>query len=101
MPNASCSRSYQPVPRPSSTRPPLISSTLATIVASRPGRRKVAAVTSEPSRIRLVSRASPASVVQQSVGRYVGSSGTTPNKWSERKKASKPALSVARASARI
>src|SRR5215470_15725912 len=101
MPKASCSRWYHPVPRPSSARPPLISSTLATIVASRPGRRNVAGVTREPSRIRTVSRASPASVVQQSVGRYVGSVGSTPNRWSERKNASKPARSVAFARARI
>ncbi len=42
------------------------------MAASSPGGRKVLAVTSDPSRTRLVSRASPASVVQQSVGRYSG-----------------------------
>ena len=68
MPYAVCSRSYQPVPRPSSTRPPLIASTCATAIASSPGSRNVAAVTSVPSRSRVVSRASPASVIQESVG---------------------------------
>ena len=53
---------------PSSTRPPLIWSTWATEMASGPGSRKVAAVISVPSRIRLVSRARPASVTHASVG---------------------------------
>ena len=53
---------------PSSTRPPLIWSTCATEIASGPGSRKVAAVISVPSRIRAVSRASPARVTQASVG---------------------------------
>ena len=53
---------------PSSTRPPLIWSTWATVIASGPGSRKVADVISVPSRIRLVSRASPARVTQASVG---------------------------------
>ena len=65
---ASCSRSYQPAPRPSSTRPPDIWSTPATEIASGPGRRNVADVTSVPRRIVDVSRASPASVIQASVG---------------------------------
>ena len=53
---------------PSSTRPPLIWSTLATLIASGPGSRKVALVIIVPSRIVLVSRASPASVTQASLG---------------------------------
>ena len=68
MPYASCSASNQPAPMPSSTRPPLIWSTCATEIASGPGSRKVAAVISVPSRIRLVSRASPPSVTHASVG---------------------------------
>ena len=68
MPYAVYSCSYQPVPRPSSTRPPLIWSTWATVMARTPGSRKVPAVTSVPRRIRLVSRASPARVTQASVG---------------------------------
>ncbi len=68
MPYAVCSPSYQPVPRPSSTRPPLIWSTCATLIASTPGSRKVPAVTRVPRRIVEVSRASPASVTQASVG---------------------------------
>ena len=63
-----CSASNQPAPRPSSTRPPLIWSTWATEMASGPGSRNVAEVTSVPSRIRLVSRARPARVIQASVG---------------------------------
>ena len=87
-----CSASNQPVPSPSSTRPPDIWSTCATAIASGPGRRKVAEVTSVPSRIRDVSRASPARVTYESVG--PGSPGRVPiaRKWSERKNASKPAL---------
>ncbi len=68
MPYASCSASNQPAPSPSSTRPPDIWSTCATAIASGPGSRKVADVTSVPSRIRDVSRASPARVTQESVG---------------------------------
>ncbi len=67
MPNAACSRSYQPAPRPSSTRPPLIASACATWIASTPGRRNVTGVTSVPSRIRLVSRPSAARVIHASV----------------------------------
>ncbi len=53
---------------PNSTRPPLISSTWATEMASGPGCRNVAEVTIVPSRIVEVSRAMPASVTQESVG---------------------------------
>ncbi len=69
MPNDRCSRSYHPVPMPSSTRPPLIASTVATMMASWPGCRNVPAVTSVPSLTLLVWMARPASVVQESVGR--------------------------------
>ena len=68
MPYAACSRSNQPAPRPSSTRPPDIWSTCATWIARIPGWRKVADETSVPSLMRLVSRARPARVVQESVG---------------------------------
>lgn len=67
MPYAVCSASYQPAPKPSSTRPPLIWSTWATLIASGPGSRNVAGDTSVPSRIREVSRARPARVIQASV----------------------------------
>ena len=67
MPYAACSPSYQPAPRPSSTRPPLIASACATWIASGPGRRNVTGVTSVPSRIREVSRPSAASVIHASV----------------------------------
>ena len=52
MPYAACSRSFQPAPRPSSTRPPLIASTCATAMASGPGSRNVTGETSVPSRRR-------------------------------------------------
>ena len=39
MPKNRCSRSYQAAPMPSSARPPLIASTVATVMASGPGRR--------------------------------------------------------------
>ena len=72
-------------------------STWATATASGPGRRKVADVTSVPSRIREVSRASPARVTHESVG--PGSPGPSPiaRKWSERKNASNPHSSAVRA----
>ena len=54
---------------PSSARPPLIPSTVATVMASGPGRRYVEAVMSVPSRTRSVCTARPASVVHESVGR--------------------------------
>ena len=68
MPYAACSASNQPAPMPSSTRPPLIWSTLAMLIASGPGSRNVALVIIVPSRIVVVSRASPASVTQASLG---------------------------------
>ena len=58
MPYAACSASNHPAPSPSSTRPADIWSTPATLIASGPGIRNVAAVTSVPSRMVDVSRAS-------------------------------------------
>ena len=68
MPYAVCSASYQAAPMPSSTRPPLMASTWATVMASGPGHRNVAAVMRVPRRMVLVSRAIPARVTQASVG---------------------------------
>ena len=48
-PYARCSASFQPVPMPSSTRPPEMSSICATATAVIDGCRKVAEVTSVPS----------------------------------------------------
>ncbi len=73
---------------PSSTRPPLITSTCATAIASGPGSRNVAAVISVPSRTRKVSRARPASVTQASVGPGRPSRLPIVMKWSLRKKPS-------------
>ena len=97
-----CSCSYQPAPSPSSTRPPDIWSTPATVIASGPGSRNVADVTSVPSRIVEVSRARPASVVQASVGPGSPPASRAPpiaRKWSLRKKAPKPSRSARRATA--
>ena len=65
-PCASCSAWFQPAPSPSSTRPPEMWSTVATIRESTDGRRKVAGETIVPSLIRSVTAASPASVAQAS-----------------------------------
>ena len=67
MPYPRCSSSFHPPPRPSSTRPPDIWSTPATLIASGPGSRNVTGVTRVPSLMRSVSRARPASVVHASV----------------------------------
>jgi hypothetical protein len=95
MPNDRCSVSNQPLPSPTSTRPPLMASTVATVSASIPGWRKVADDTIVPSRIRDVSRASPASVTQASVEPGPGSPSAMRCRWSLRKRASKPRSSVA------
>ena len=97
MPKAWCSRSNHPLPRPSSTRPPLIASTVAAASASIVGCRKVTDDTIVPSRIRDVSRASPASVDHASVEPGLGASSAMRIRWSLRKNASKPRSSVARA----
>src|SRR3954468_4561860 len=65
-------------------------------MASGPGNRKVAEVNNVPSRIRCVSRARPARVSHASVGPGRPSPPIA-WKWSERKNASKPSSSVARA----
>ena len=74
-----CSTPNQPLPSPSSTRPPLIASTVATVMASGPGCRKVTDDTIVPSRMVEVSRASPASTAQASVGPGPGS--PAPIRW--------------------
>jgi hypothetical protein len=80
-----------------------MASTLVTETASGPGRRKVADVTSVPSRMRVVSRAIPARVIQASLGPGCASApaGSPPmrRKWSDRKKASKPSRSASWATA--
>ena len=55
-----CSPSFQPIPSPSTKRPPLSTSSCA---ASRPtfeGGRNITGVTSDPKRMRSVSRAASA-----------------------------------------
>jgi hypothetical protein len=97
MPYASCSARFHPAPRPSSIRPPLIASTCATLMASGPGSRKVADVTSVPSRIVLVCTASAPSVTQESVGPGSPPPGWKLIQWSDRKNPSKPSSSACRA----
>ena len=76
-----------------------MASTVATVSASMPGSRKVADNTIVPSRIVLVSRASPASVAHASVEPGPGSVSPMRMRWSERKNASKPSASDSRATA--
>ena len=65
-PNARCSPSCQPAPRPSSTRPLLTWSAVTTSRASTDGWRNVAGETSVPSLIVVVSAASALIVLQAS-----------------------------------
>ncbi len=67
-PKAENSVSFQPAPSPRTRRPPLISSTVPAILASIAGAWKAVAATSGPRVIRLVTAASPASVVHTSHG---------------------------------
>ena len=58
-PYAACSSSFQPVPSPSSTRPPEMWSAVTASFASMDGWRKVAGETSVPSRSADVTAARP------------------------------------------
>ncbi len=62
MPNAAYSGSYQPAPRPTSRRPPLSRSTVASAFASTDAGRSASSATSVPRRTRGTARASAASV---------------------------------------
>ena len=66
MPAARCSPSNQPMPSPSSARPPETWSTVVTMRPSTEGCRKVTGVTIVPSRRRSVTAASAASVAHAS-----------------------------------
>ena len=65
-PKRRCSPSCQAAPRPSSTRPPLISAMLATSLATLPGWRNVTGETIVPCRSRSVTSTSPAIVAKAS-----------------------------------
>ncbi len=67
-PYAAYSRSFQPAPSPSTSRPPETPSTVAAILASIGGVWKPVEATSGPSSIRVVTAASAASEVQTSQG---------------------------------
>ncbi len=61
-----CSRSFQPMPIPSSTLPPEMWSTVTALLASTAAGRNVTGETRVPSLIRSVTAARPASVVHAS-----------------------------------
>ena len=65
-PYARCSASFQPVPMPSSIRPPEMWSAVTAFLASTEGWRNVAGETSVPSRTVDVIAASPHSVAHAS-----------------------------------
>ena len=67
-PNAVYSRSFQPAPRPRSSRPPEMASTVAAILASIGGEWNPVDATNGPSSTREVTAASAASEVQTSHG---------------------------------
>ena len=67
-PSAANSTGFQPAPRPSTRRPPEISSTVAACLASMNGWWNAVAATSGPIATRSVASARPASVVQASHG---------------------------------
>ena len=62
MPSAAYSGSYQPAPSPTSRRPPLTQSSVASALASTAAGRSASSSTSVPSRTRGTARASAASV---------------------------------------
>ena len=90
IPNASCSRSNQPPPRPSTDRPPLIWSTVVASFAVRPGFRNVLAATSSPILARVVTAATAASVAQPSSLPSSGSPSSD-SRWSSTQRLSAPA----------
>ena len=96
-PYASASPSYQPAPTPHSTRPPLITSRHATVLATRPGSRNAEHVASWPTRTRLVAwRSAPATVQHSNTESCVSTLGTV-MRWSETHTESRPRSSASRA----
>lgn len=77
-----------------------MASTSAAITVNVPTGRSVTGVTKVPSRMVLVSRASPARVVQASVAAGNPVADPILRTWSERKKAPNPHSSAVRATAR-
>ncbi len=94
MPNASNSGWCHPAPRPRMKRPPLTSSTVTAIFASRAGCRKGTHITSVPSSTRVVASASAERTVHTSQIPAVGWSGKRNRRWSNTHTESNPAASA-------
>src|SRR5580693_7256514 len=98
MPYASCSAASQPAPTPSTARPPEITSSVVTALASSPGARSVTGLTSENSAADDVTTASAPSTEYAS---NMGEAGPPPtwfwSTWSGTEIASNPAASAASA----
>ena len=99
-PNPACSRGHQPAPMPQNDRPPLSTSSVATVLAKIPGTRNVTGVTSVPRR-RPGSR--PASIPRVTHGSGIGSQARPTwgicIRWSISAIPCRPASAAARATA--
>ena len=98
MPIASYSGSYQPAPRPTSSRPPLKRSMVARLLASTDAGRNASQSTSVPSRAVVVTRAR---APRATIGSYTPWRSSDPpyfatsrNRWSDSQSESYPARSA-------
>jgi len=105
IPIASYSGSYQPAPRPMSSRPPVTRSSVASALASTPGGRSASQITSVPSRTWVTAAARAPSVAIGSNAPYRRSSppyfAMSRNKWSDSHSESNPSASARRACSTI
>ena len=92
--------SFQPAPRPRTSRPPETSSTVAACFASMNGAWNADAATSGPSATRSVASARAARVVHASQGPRLSPLAYRYSRWSPTQIESKPAASASRAIAR-
>lgn len=99
-PNASYSGSCHPAPRPRISRPPLISSAVAAILAMREGLRKLEQSTSVPISTRSVTAATALTTDHASSCPSIGPSGGAWKKWSNIHTESSPYASAASANDR-
>lgn len=100
-PNARCSGSCHPHPRPRISLPPATASSVAAIFANTAGCRKLVANTSDPSPTRSVAAATAARIVNASWIPSSGSSGIRNSRWSYTQTLSIPAASARSAASRI